>query len=225
LGGGREAWAGKYGVRSKALVPYRGRPMAEWVLEALRGAGLLAVYVGENPGLSPPPRLTLPDRGSLLDNLEAALAHVEGRVLVATADLPHLTPEAVRFLLERAPEAALVYPIVPKERVEARFPGNRRTYARLREGTFTGGNLLLLDKALFFQALPLARRAVALRKNPLALARMVGLDILLKLLLGRLSLLEVEARAKRILGVEARALITPYPEVGVDVDREEDLVS
>ena len=133
------------------------------------------------------------------------MAHVEGRVLVATADLPHLTPEAVRFLLERAPEAALVYPIVPKERVEARFPGNRRTYARLREGTFTGGNLLLLDKALFFQALPLARRAVALRKNPLALARMVGLDILLKLLLGRLSLLEVEARAKRILGVEARA--------------------
>ncbi len=206
-------------------MPYQGRPMAEWVLEALKGAGLSAVYVGENPGLSPPPRLTLPDRGSLLDNLEAALAYVEGRVLVATADLPHLTPEAVRFMLERAPEAALVYPIVPKERVEARFPGNRRTYARLREGTFTGGNLLLLDKALFFQALPLARRAVALRKNPLALARMVGLDILVKLLLGRLSLLEVEARAKRILGVEARALITPYPEVGVDVDREEDLVS
>lgn len=206
-------------------MPYQGRPMAEWVLEALKGAGLSAVYVGENPGLSPPPRLTLPDRGSLLDNLEAALAYVEGRVLVTTADLPHLTPEAVRFLLERAPEAALVYPIVPKERVEARFPGNRRTYARLREGTFTGGNLLLLDKALFFQALPLARRAVALRKNPLALARMVGLDILVKLLLGRLSLLEVEARAKRILGVEARALITPYPEVGVDVDREEDLVS
>jgi hypothetical protein len=25
--------------------------------------------------------------------------------------------------------------------------------------------------------------------------------------------------------VEARALVTPYPEVGVDVDKEEDLVS
>jgi hypothetical protein len=150
---------------------------------------------------------------------------VEGRVLVATADIPHLTPEAVRFVLERAPEAALVYPIVPKEAVEARFPGNRRTYARLKEGTFTGGNLLLLDKALFFQALPLARRVVALRKRPLALARLIGLDILLKLLLGRLSLPELEARARRILGVEARALVTPHPEVGVDVDKEEDLVS
>ncbi|WP_038049076.1 NTP transferase domain-containing protein [Thermus caliditerrae] len=225
LGGGEEAWAGKYGVRSKALVPYRGKPLAAWVLSALKEAGLSAVYVGENPGLSPPPRLTLPDTGSLLGNLEAALAHVEGRVLVATADLPHLTPEAVRFVLEKAPEAALVYPIVPKERVEARFPHTRRTYARLREGVFTGGNLVLLDKGLFYQALPLAQKVVALRKKPLALARLIGLDILLKLLLGRLSLPELEARAQRILGVEARALITPYPEVGVDVDREEELVS
>jgi molybdopterin-guanine dinucleotide biosynthesis protein A len=175
LAGGEEPWARKYGVRSKALVPYRGRPMAEWVLEALEEAGLAVIYVGENPGLSPAPRLTLPDRGSLLGNLEAALDHVEGKVLVATADIPHLRAEAVRFVLEKAPEAALVYPIVPKERVEARFPGNRRTYARLKEGTFTGGNLLLLDKALFFQALPLARRVVALRKNPLALARLTTL--------------------------------------------------
>lgn len=225
LAGGEEAWAKRYGVRSKALVPYRGRPLAEWVLAALEGAGLSVVYVGENPGLSPAPRLTLPDQGSLLANLEAALAHVEGRVLVATADIPHLTPEAVRFVLEQAPEAALVYPIVPRERVEAHFPGNRRTYARLKEGTFTGGNLLLLDKALFFQALPLAKRVVALRKNPLALARLIGLDVLIKLLLGKLSLAELEARAQRLLGVEARALITPFPEVGVDVDREEDLVS
>nr|WP_279232292.1 NTP transferase domain-containing protein [Thermus albus] len=225
MGGGEEAWARKYGVRSKALVPYRGRPMAEWVLSALQEAGLSAIYVGENPGLAPSPRLTLPDTGSLLGNLEAALGHVEGRVLVATADIPHLTAEAVRFVLEKAPEAALVYPIVPKGAVEARFPHTRRTYARLREGVFTGGNLLLLHKELFFQALPLAKRVVALRKKPLALARLIGLDILLKLLLGRLTLPELEARARGILGVEARALITPYPEVGVDVDREEDLVS
>ncbi len=66
---------------------------------------------------------------------------------------------------------------------------------------------------------------MALRKRPLALARRIGWDILLKLLLGRLSLGDLEARARRLLGVEARALPTPYPEVGVDVDREEDLVS
>ena len=137
LAGGKEAWAERFGVGSKALVPYRGRPMVEWVLEALYAAGLSPVYVGENPGLVPAPALTLPDRGGLLENLEQALEHVEGRVLVATGDIPHLTEEAVRFVLDKAPEAALVYPIVPKEAVEARFPRTKRTYARLREGTFS----------------------------------------------------------------------------------------
>mgnify|MGYP003330240509 CR=1 FL=1 len=66
---------------------------------------------------------------------------------------------------------------------------------------------------------------VALRKRPLALARLVGWDVLLKLLLGRLSLAAVAARAPRLLGVAARALVPPSPAVGVDVDREEDLVS
>ena len=96
LAGGKEAWAERFGVGSKALVPYRGRPMVEWVLEALYAAGLSPVYVGENPGLVPAPALTLPDRGGLLENLEQALEHVEGRVLVATGDIPHLTEEAVR---------------------------------------------------------------------------------------------------------------------------------
>ena len=49
LAGGKEAWAERFGVGSKALVPYRGRPMVEWVLEALYAAGLSPVYVGENP--------------------------------------------------------------------------------------------------------------------------------------------------------------------------------
>lgn len=217
---GGEVWGAEQGPGA-----YRGRPMAEWVLSALAEAGLPGHLRGGSPWLTPPPRLTLPDSGSLLGNLEAALEHVEGRVLVATADIPHLTAEAVRFVLGKAPEAALVYPIVPKEAVEARFPHTRRTYARLKEGVFTGGNLVLLQKELFYRALPLAKKVVALRKRPLALARLIGLDILLKLLLGRLSLAELEARAGRILGVEAKALITPFPEVGVDVDREEDLVS
>ena len=61
LAGGKEAWAERFGVGSKALVPYRGRPMVEWVLEALYAAGLSPVYVGENPGLVPAPALTLND--------------------------------------------------------------------------------------------------------------------------------------------------------------------
>jgi len=112
---------------------------------------------------------------------------------------------------------------VPKAAVEARWPGMRRTYARLRDGVFTGGNLILLDKALFERALPMARKIVDLRKKPLALAGTVGWGILFKLLLGRLRVRDVERRAEQLFGMPMRALVTEHPEVGVDADSEEDI--
>ncbi|AEB11127.1 molybdenum cofactor guanylyltransferase [Marinithermus hydrothermalis] len=229
LGGGSpdDSLARRYGVPAKPLVPVAGRPMAAYVLDALRASGVVdrVVYVGPAAGLEPAPEVVLAQRGGMLENLEAGLSVAgEEKALVVSADDPFLTPEAVRWVVAHAPEAALVYPVVPREAVEARWPGMRRTYARLREGQFTGGNLVLLDPALFRGALDMARRVIALRKRPLALARLVGLDILWKLLWGRLAIAEVEARASRILGVPLRALVTPYAEVGVDVDKETDLV-
>ncbi len=213
------------GAPSKAFVPVAGRPMVAWVLEALRAGGVARVaLVGPQAPLDPAPGLWLEDRGGILENLEAALkALPPGRVLVATGDVPLITGEAVRYLLANAPEVALVYPIVPKEAVEARWPGMRRTYARLREGTFTGGNLFLLDPELFYRALPVARKIVARRKNPLALAPLFGFGALFKLLTGRLAVAELEAIAGRLFGVPMRAMVVPYPEIGVDVDKPEDL--
>ncbi len=227
LGGGRQdPLARAYGVSSKALVPIAGRPMVSWVVSALRSGGVeRVVYVGPEARFDPRPDLWVPDTGALLRNVAVGLEALgaRGPVLVATADIPLLTGEAVRELLEKAPPAALVYPIVPKEAVEARFPGMKRTYARLREGTFTGGNLVVLDPELFKRALPMAEKVVARRKNPLALAALFGPWTILKLLLGRLSVAELEARGEKILGVPVRALPLARPEIGVDVDKLEDV--
>ncbi|WP_027875940.1 NTP transferase domain-containing protein [Meiothermus cerbereus] len=216
--------AQKFGVASKTLVPYRGRPLVEYTLEALTQAGLEVILVGPPVPLSPPPRVALPDQGSLIANLEAGINAVEGdKVLVATGDMPFLRQEAVRWVLENAPQAGFVYTIIAKATIEQRFPGMRRTYARVREGYFTGGNLVIIDKKLFFTALPLLRRALELRKKPLALAQMIGFATLLKVLLGQADIAGLEARVSQIIGVPARALITPYAEVGVDIDKVEDL--
>ncbi len=200
--------------------------MVAWVLSALRqgGVGRIA-FVGPKAQLDPAPDLWLEDAGDLLGNLARGLEALKAQepVLVATADVPFLSAEAVRYLLTRAPNAALVYPIVPRDVVEERFSGTRRTYAHLREGTFTGGNLVVLDPALFKRALPVAERVVAWRKNPFRLALLFGPGFLLRLLAGRLSVMELEARAERIFGVPMKALVVPYPEVGVDVDKPEDL--
>ncbi|AWR87380.1 hypothetical protein Mtai_v1c21480 [Meiothermus taiwanensis WR-220] len=216
--------AQKFGVASKTLVPYRGRPLLEYTLEALVQAGLEVILVGPSLPLNPPPQRALPDQGSLLANLEAGIKAAQGsKVLVSTGDMPFLQAEAVRWVLENAPQAGFVYTIVARPTIEQRFPGMRRTYARVREGYFTGGNLVIIDKKLFFTALPLLRQALELRKKPLALARMIGLGTLVKVLLGRADIPGLEARVSQIIGVPAKALITPYPEIGVDIDKEEDL--
>lgn len=226
LAGGKadDPLAQKFGVASKSLVPHRGRPLVEYTLKALSQAGLEVIFVGPQANLNPPPKVSLPDHGSLIANLEAGLNATRGdRVLVATGDTPFLSAQAVRWVLENAPQAGLVYSIIGKETIEQRFANMRRTYARTREGHFTGGNLVIIDKQLFFTALPLLKRALALRKKPLALARMIGFGTLLRALLGQADIASLEAKVSQIIGVPARALITPYAEVGVDIDNEEDL--
>ncbi|MBB6099388.1 CTP:molybdopterin cytidylyltransferase MocA [Deinobacterium chartae] len=230
LGGGDpgDPFAAKHGVAVKALIELEGRPMARYVLEALRASGRVRriVYVGPvNAALSDLIDVNLPDAGSLLANLEQGVAALpqDARALVVTADVPMLTPEQVRSVLDEAPRAGLVYPIVRRADCERTYPGVKRTYARLREGSFTGGNLFLLEPKLVGLFLPQLRRVLELRKHPVALAGLIGPGVLLRLLLGRLSLDQLEKRVSDILGVPARALITAHAAVGTDVDKDADL--
>lgn len=235
LGGGDpgDAFAAAHNVDVKPLIEVAGRPMGEWVLRALRGSGQVAhiAYVGPLQGeMADLADVRVTDRGTLIANLEAGVAALrepgnapQRRVLVVTADIPMLSAAAVRDVLASAPDSGLVYPVVRKEVCEAAYPDVKRTYARLKDGTFTGGNLFLLDPALIGKFLPRLRAVLDARKQPLKLAGIVGPGFLVKMLLGQLRISELEARISQILGVEARALITPHAAVGTDVDKEEDL--
>lgn len=47
--------------------------------------------------------------------------------------------------------------------------------------------------------------------------------MLARFAVGRLSIAQAEARAAKILGAPVRALISPYPETAVNVDRPSDV--
>ncbi|EYB67098.1 hypothetical protein DEIPH_ctg051orf0002 [Deinococcus phoenicis] len=237
LGGGDpgDPFAAAHGVPVKALIPVRGEPMALHVLRALRASGRVAriAYVGPTTAEMDPlidERVT--DHGTLLSNLEAGVEALAGaglapgeRVLVATADIPLVTPGQLGEVLDAAPQAAaLVYPVVRRSDCEQAFPGVKRTYARLRDDTFTGGNIFLLDPRLIGQFLPRLREVLAARKAPLKLAALIGPGILLKLLTRRLTVAELEGRVSTILGVPARALVTGHAAIGTDVDKDGDLL-
>jgi len=131
----------KYSIEYRAEMPIAGKKMVQYVIDALDKASHVGdICVVGNTKCEGVNRI-IPAGGSMIDNLIAGINAYgnTGAVLVATADIPLLTPEAVDDFIERCVEheADFYYPIISRELSEKRFPGMRRTYARIAEGTNT----------------------------------------------------------------------------------------
>ena len=68
-----------------------------------------------------------------------------------------------------------------------------------------------------------AKKIIAFRKQPLKTGRLLGVKFLVGLMLGMLTIPEVEERFCRLLDIQASAMIVPYPEISNDVDKPSDL--
>lgn len=217
----------------EALIDIAGKPMVSFVAAALaasRQVDRIFVLgpVAELAGCVFPPRTSVIASGpTIIETIRLgirSLGHFRP-VLVATADIPLLTADAVNDFLGqcRRVEADLYYPIVTKEANERSYPGNKRTYARLREGVYTGGNLFLVNPGIVEQCAQVAEKFIAERKHPVVLCRMLGWSFVLRFLVGVLSLKDVERRVSELLGVRGAVIMSPFPELGIDVDKPSDL--
>lgn len=217
----------------EALVDIDGKPMVVYVTEALAACpevGRIFVVGPKARLMACPfgPTVTVVEGGDTIFSTAAkglALIEDDRQTLLATSDIPLLTPEAVSdFVRQAAPlNAEFCYPIVTKETCERQFPGVRRTYVRLKEGVFTGGNLFLVRPSVVQRCQKAAEEIIARRKAPLALCRLLGWRFVLGLLLGRLELPDLEKCVSDLLQLEGRVLVSQYAEIGLDVDKPSDL--
>ena len=147
------------------------------------------------------------------------------RLLVLPVDIPLITMEAIHDFMERCSELEgdFFYSIVSREISQEQYPEQVRTYVHLKEGDFTGGNLIMVKRDSWEQVADWAEELVRRRKNPVAMARLFGLRLTMLLLLRRLSISATEQRVSKVLGLRGRAVITPYAEIGIDVDKISDL--
>ena len=211
----------------EALVPLAGQAMGRYVVAALAGAVDRVIVAGPE-GLAAGDALTVAPGGDLVATLRSALGALpadEQEVILAAGDAPLLTAVAVTELMAacRARSLAFGYPIVGRAACEDAYPGVRRTYVRLREGSFTGGNCLFVRRAAVPALLALAEQVYAARKRPLRLAGILGWGLALGLLTGTARLAAAERAGSRLLGQRAGAVRCADPGVGVDVDKPEDL--
>jgi len=221
----------------KALIKLNGRYMIEYVLDAVVDAKKVKRIVVVGPREMLVSKLDtggkynrvefIDQEDSLIKNAKRAIEVLEPdtKVLFLTSDLPFITSEAIDEFINQALEtgADICYPIVEKNINDSKYPEMKRTYGKVKEGTFTGGNAILINPEVFNKCYKLAEKLVEKRKNPIAMARVIGPAILLLFLTKKLSIKRVEKRVSKVFKVKAKAIITTYPEIGQDVDKDSDL--
>ena len=213
-------------VTNKALLPINGRRMVDYVLDCYRAVeeiSSVSVIGPEAEFMDMADVTVIPQRESLIANVKAAAATFsEGWLLLSSSDIPMITPEAIKDLIARCQGADMYYPLVSKEDCQRAFPDMERTWVKLSEGEFTGGNIILIKASKVALAVEPAAAFFAARKSPVQLASLIGIPTLAKLFIHRLTLGELEKKMGIILGITGKAVQTPYPEIGTDVDKDSD---
>jgi molybdopterin-guanine dinucleotide biosynthesis protein A len=227
-----EPLAAVFKVRYKGEIVFDGERLVDRALRTVREAGgferIFAVLPDE---LREPPLsvevTVIPARAKLMDNFMAAMESTREADLtyLVGCDAPRTTAEmvnSIRRAVRGDPGKDIYYPVVEKRTIEAKYPGARRTYVTLKEGSFTGGNIIVVNGRRAMAAQSRIQSAVALRKKPLALVAKMGARFIWKALTGRLSLAEAVARVEALSGLRGMVVVCPCPEIAMDIDEPGD---
>lgn len=228
--GGEDAVALVAGVSDKALAEVGGLTMLERVVRSLREAGAARIGVAANS--EPVVRLAtslgceiVPARAGPSASAAAGLEQMGAPLLLTTADHALLRAEWVSDFLNRVPPDVDICALLARRtEIEAALPGTRRTYLHFADMDRSGCNLFYLATPNAGAGLRLWQEVEADRKRPWKIVRRLGVGMLVRYLIGRLSVDQAFTHLGRLAGLRAAALDTPYGLAAVDVDKPDDLI-
>jgi molybdopterin-guanine dinucleotide biosynthesis protein A len=221
---------------SKSLIEIAGKPLTQWVVDALTGSKhTKSIYiVGLEPSsgiTSKKPLSFLPDQGDVFSNVRRGFHEImrsnpsASHALLTSSDIPAINPQIVDWRIEIANslDKDVHYAVIERDTMQTRFPGANRTYLRLRDGRYCGADMNVVKLAAFLDE-KLWRRLSESRKSPLKQAALIGLDTLFLVLISALTLEKAERIVAKRLRLEAEVIIAPYAELGMDIDNPQQLV-
>ena len=217
---------------SKALIDMAGKPMIQWVLDALGGAEIIEhiVIVGlsANSGVScAKPLAYIPNQGGMLDNIRAGIDKVTEinpdteYALIVSSDIPAITSEMVNWSVDKAMETNddIYFSAIAREVMDQRFPGANRTFLQFKDVAVCGGDMNVVRTSAAAGRDEFWNKAIEARKNVFKQAALLGYDTLFMLLFRRLTIDGLIKKVASRLGLKGRALICPYAEIAMDVDK------
>jgi GTP:adenosylcobinamide-phosphate guanylyltransferase len=221
----------------KALVDVAGKPMIQWVLDALTESktvdNVIIVGLTEKSGLKCGKTMFfVSNQGKMVENLKAGARKVleinknADYALIVSSDIPAINGEMVDWVVNTTMQTKLdiYYNVIRREVMEKRFPGSKRTWTKLKDMEICGGDMNVGSlKLLTEDDTEIWEKITNSRKNVLKQAALIGFDTALLLLTGQLSLQKAETNIMNRLNIRGKAIVCPYAEVGMDVDKPHQL--
>jgi GTP:adenosylcobinamide-phosphate guanylyltransferase len=222
--------------KPKAMLEIGGKPMVQWVLDAVGGAKQVekVVLIGltaESGVTCTKPLSFIPNKTSMIENLLAGIQKVMDinpsatRALLVSSDIPGITSEMVDWEIEMTllSDVDLCYNVVKREVIEARYPGSKRTFTKLKDMEVCGGDMNVVHTSVAKENHEIWEKLVASRKNPFKQAAIIGFDTLFLMLLHRIALEDAVENVATHLHLTGKAIICPYAEIAMDVDKPHQL--
>lgn len=218
----------------KAMVDIAGKPMAQWVLDALCQSknvdSIVIVGLTEKNGLHcSKPVYYVPNQGKMVENLQAGARkiqeiHPEAEyALMVSSDVPGISGEMVDWVIDTDMQTKvdIYYHLIQKDVMEKRYPGSKRTWTHLKDMEVCGGdvNVGRISLILGTENKEMWDKITDARKSPLKQAALIGFGTAVRLLMGQLSLQDAESSVTSRLNITGKAIVCPYAEVGMDVDK------
>ncbi len=221
---------------SKALIDVAGKPMVQWVLDALSDSKKVdnVIIIGLSPksGLTcKKPLHYISNQGRMLANIVAGvkksleLHKKNEHVLIVSSDIPTLKGEMVDWLVKTAMQTKddIYYGVCPREVMETRFPASNRTYTKLSDMEVCGADVNIIHVNQVTQHLDTWEALIGNRKSPLRQAGVIGFDTLFQLWRRQFTLQGLVERASERIGIKGRAIIWDKAEPCMDVDKPHQL--
>jgi len=220
-------------IGNKAMLKLKDKYMIEYIIDTLRRSELIEKIAVVGPKeqleaiIGDKVDYIVEGTDSIVTNGLLAMENFKNdkQVLITTSDIPMLTVEALEDFINKAlsKSADLCYSVVDKIINDKKYPEVKRTYARLWEGKFTGGNIFLFNPAATDKCKVFIEKMLEYRKSPAKMAMMLGFGFLIRMALGILTINAVQKKCEKLLGIKGAVVISEYPEVGNDVDKISDI--
>ena len=223
---------------SKAMLDIAGKPMIQWVLDALGNAekvdNVIIIGLPEDSQINCKKNLYfVPNQGRMLDNISAGIDKMlevnpsAEYVISASSDIPAITGEMIDWMVDTSMQTQhdMYYGIVKREVMEGRYPNSKRTFTKLADMELCGADIHIAHKSMTTDPEHLAMWDVLIgkRKSPLKQAASIGFMTLFLLLTRRLTLTGAIERITKRLNITGRAIMWDYAEPAMDVDKPHQL--